>query len=613
MPSPEDAVALRARDHAVLVAGPGTGKTRKIEERVAALRKAGVAEREIALLTLTRETRRTLRRRVKDVRANTMHAYVLGRLNELGDATGKRIADEWEETELLSRDLQLVARLRGVQIDLKKVKKFLRRLGSGFRESQLDEATLTAEERQMRDAFVHVRAFLVLRTFDELAQDCVQLLQSGYRLQYPPNAMVIDEYQDLTAAELKLIELIAQQAEAGVFACGDDRQAIYGFREADPLSLNNFGLVYGVEPTFMSVSYRCPRTVVALSEAIAQRMPTTQGLAGRPALEPNPARTDDGEVRVLSFGAMFLEVDWITRTIEQLRRANEEASVMVIAPFGIRGYVTYLNEAAQRAGYDLSFVDSRGDLPFQVQPAFRLWLALLRLADDGNDQLAWRTILQLAHGYGSTTMKRLYEAGAASLRAALRARAPVDAKVRRLEEDVARFVQSISEAADVGAVIAVLEQAAVHWGIDVPTTLWTEIQAAPTDDDIPEPTPEDMSWKIVLFRCRRAAGGDVSDLPRAKNEVLVYTVYQAKGQEADHVFICGTHGDAFRDQDVSNTDGLRRLYVAITRAMKTLTISLARDVSGTPLHGQLSAAPAFPAELHESCLQLGIPIEEDPA
>jgi len=545
VPTPDEVTRLPARANAVLVAGPGTGKTRKIEERVRALRAMGIDEREITVLTLTRETRRTLCRRVTDARASTMHAFVLGRLNELGDASGKRIADEWETEELLSRDLQLVARLRGVPVDLRKIKKFLRRLGTGFRQTQLDDATLTAQERQLREAFVHVRAFLVLRTFDELAQDCVQLLQSGYRLQYPPKAMVVDEYQDLTASELKLIELVAQQAGAGVFACGDDHQAIYGFREADPLSLNNFSIVYGAEPTYMSTSYRCPRAVVALSEAIARRMPVPPGLAGRPVLEPDPARADDGRVRVLSFGSMWMEVEWTVIAVDEIRQTTPDESVMIVAPYGIRGYVGYLNEAAQRAGKDLTFVDSRGELPFQSTPAFRLWLALLRLTADGDDHLAWRTILELARTFGPTTVRHLYETNAADLHAALRARAPVDAKVRRFVDDAAGFVAGIGEAANVDEVVVVLDRATRHWGVEMPAALWDEIQAAPLEDDPLETTPEDFPWKVVLGRCRHAAGGDVSDLARKPNEVLVYTVFQAKGQEAHHVFVCGACADAF--------------------------------------------------------------------
>src|SRR5437867_1030824 len=108
MPTADEIVVLPQKGNAVLVAGPGTGKTGKIEERVAFLLTTGTPVRDIVLLTLTRETRRTLRARVKDVSALTLHAYVLGRLNELGDASGKRVADEWETYQLVGPDVKLV-------------------------------------------------------------------------------------------------------------------------------------------------------------------------------------------------------------------------------------------------------------------------------------------------------------------------------------------------------------------------------------------------------------------------------------------------------------------------------------------------------------------------
>ena len=547
-----------------------------------------------------------------DVRASTMHAYVLKLLNELGDASGKRIADEWETTTLVSQDVQRIARLRGARVDLRAVKKFLRRLGAGFRSTQVDEASLTSEERQLRDAFMQARGFLVLRTFDELAQDCIQLLESGHRLVHPPKALVIDEYQDLTAGELRLIRLISEQSGAGVFACGDDRQSIYGFRQADPLSLNNFGMVYGVDPTYMSISHRCPRAVVDLSEAVAARMPVAPGLSDRPKLEPEPERADPGRVRVISFAAMWPEVDWVSRTIDELRRDRPTESVMVIAPYGIDEYVKWLNLVSEDSARVVRFVDSRMKLPFQTEDAFRLWLALLRLAADEKDQLAWRAILEIAHGYGDTTVTSLYAAGASNLRSAIRARAPLDQKVRRLEGEVTGFIAQLREAADEAGVIAVLGQAASQWRAMVPSSLWADIQASPLDEELPEPSPEDISWKRVLIRCLHAASANISDSSRKANEVLVYTVFQAKGQEADHVFVCGTHSDAFRDQDVGRDDGLRRLYVAITRPLKTLTLTLARDVRGTPLHSQITGAPTFPAEILEACEEVGIEIESDP-
>lgn len=95
-----------------------------------------------------------------------------------------------------------------------------------------------------------------------------------------------------------------------------------------------------------------------------------------------------------------------------------------------------------------------------------------------------------------------------------------------------------------------------------------------------------------------------------RNDVLVYTVYQAKGQEADHVFVCGAHAEAFQDKDPSRSDGLRRLYVAITRSLNTLTLSIARDAAGTRLAFVVKDKPVFPAELHESLKEVGVRIED---
>lgn len=613
MPTADEIVSLAPHVHAVLVAGPGAGKTWKITERVAALRAAGVARHEITVLTLTRETRRTLRKRVPDVPASTVHAYVLARLNEMGDASGKKVANEWETEELLSRDVQRVARLRGVRVDLRRIKKFLRRLGTGFRRTQLDEATLTPEERQVRDAFLHVRRFLVLRTFEELAQDCVQLLQTGYQLAHLPKALVVDEYQDLTAAELKLISLIAGRAGAGVFACGDDRQAIYGFREADPHSLSNFGIVYGTEPTFMSRSYRCPRAVVDLSEAIARRMPTAPGLVNRPPLECHPDRTDPGRVRIATFVSMWAEAEWVSAVVQGIRTDAPGETVMIIVPREMRGYVRYLNDASEQAGRAVRFVDSRGMFPFQEEDSYRIWLAILRLVEDPEDQLAWRTLLLLVRGVGGDTMMtRLYQEGAATLTAALRARDALDAGVRRLRAEVASFVDQLRDAPDADAVIAILQTAAAHWGSDAPAALWPDICAAPIDDELPEPSAEEVAWKVVLRRCQRAAGSGVSDAAQPPHVVMAYTVFQSKGQEADHVFLMGAHAEAFQQQDVAQSEGLRQVYVAITRSIRTLTVTLPRGVAGSPLHGQAGTeAPLFPDEFREACEELRIEIEAD--
>jgi hypothetical protein len=183
---------------------------------------------------------------------------------------------------------------------VKTVDKFLTKLGAGFNDTMTAHPAVTGVEAVLELAWHRVRDFLSLRLMDEFAFDLRSALDAGHDLPFPPNAILVDEYQDLTLEELRLIRTISENTGPGVFAAGEDRQSIYGFREADPLGLNSFASVYGTPgPIFMWQSRRCPGRVVRLAEGIAAAMPVVPGLTGRPAL----TSTDPGggEVRVLSF------------------------------------------------------------------------------------------------------------------------------------------------------------------------------------------------------------------------------------------------------------------------------------------------------------------------
>lgn len=264
MPTIDDLVDLPSEGSGVVIAGPGTGKTHRIGERIASLLAKDVNLDDIVVVTLTNETVKSLRKRLPTVLIQTMHSWSLARLNEVGDALRRRPADPWEERNLVSPDIQRLARLAGVKVDVDAVPKFLARLGAGFRSTAGAAPALSPEEEALRAAWMRVRDFLLLRLFDELAYDLLVLMLDGHELSRPPKSMLVDEYQDLTPVELELIHLIAQRYGTGILAAGDDRQSIYGFREADPFGLNNFANVYGTDgPAYMAKSFRCPRRVLA--------------------------------------------------------------------------------------------------------------------------------------------------------------------------------------------------------------------------------------------------------------------------------------------------------------------------------------------------------------
>lgn len=615
----DDLVGMPPDASGVVIAGPGTGKTHRIGERINSLLRQEVNLDDIVVVSLTNETVRALQERLPTVPIQTMHSYALARLNEVGDATRRRPADKWEERYLVSPDIKALA---GVKVNVDKVPNFLKRLGAGFRTTAGALPDLTADEEALRGAWLRVREFLLLRLFDEMSFDLLNLMRDGHEFARPPRSILVDEYQDLTPVELELIHEISERYGAGVFAAGDDRQSIYGFREADPLGLNNFSAVYRTDgPAFMSKSFRCPGSILALAEAVASRMPVVPGLTDRPAMESSDD-LGDGEVRVATFKSIQAETAFLVKDVarrlaeteaeydaREVPEAERKPQVAVIVPRGVEIYENFLNEASVDAGLGLTFHDSRSPSSLAFDLGFRFVLALLRVADDADDELAWRALVQLAPGIGATRLEKMY-AGYNRLTVALRGEAPLDRAIRRLLEAVERARAEIVLSEDEGALREAIARVvdAIGFGSELP---WDEINGSA--DVASEAVAEVPPHRTLLAACRKIAHRRVGDEQPTANEVRIYTIHAAKGQEWNHVFIAGAFYHAFLDQ-ATPADGLRRLYVGITRAMQSLTVTLPRYVRYTQVARMIGAdATGFLQQFVEACNEIGVERQADPA
>jgi len=76
--------------------------------------------------------------------------------------------------------------------------------------------------------------------------------------------VVIDECQDMNAAQILLAKKICKK-DGRIIVVGDDRQAIYGFRGADSGSLDRLKVELNAKEFPLTITYRCPKTVVALA------------------------------------------------------------------------------------------------------------------------------------------------------------------------------------------------------------------------------------------------------------------------------------------------------------------------------------------------------------
>jgi DNA helicase-2/ATP-dependent DNA helicase PcrA len=105
--------------------------------------------------------------------------------------------------------------------------------------------------------------------FDDIIRLCeLLLLQDGTLLkkwQSQFQYILVDEFQDISPAQYRLIRMLAEP-ENNLFIVGDDDQSIYSFRGASPASMQQFLKDYpGAEQILLNVNYRCHRRIVDAS------------------------------------------------------------------------------------------------------------------------------------------------------------------------------------------------------------------------------------------------------------------------------------------------------------------------------------------------------------
>jgi len=594
------------RSHALLVAGPGTGKTWTLARAAEHIVNARAASpEEISVLTLTRSMARSLAERIPYGCASTLHSFALTALNRIGEAAGRRVADAWEQENLVEVDLQLGMLLEFKRrIDRRVVRRFLQRMAASFRVDQSTSPDLDTTDRQLLTVFENQRELFKYRLVDEIVWTLIRLLESGVRLPKAPRYVLVDEYQDLTSGELRLLHILAEQYETRVAACGDDRQSIFGFRDADPLALHRFPKVYGLsneEIDYLSSTKRCPQLICNFAELLAKPLPDLPGIR-RPRLRPWENREDPGEVRVALARSPIGEARWVVSECRHL--VTEEhvkpCKIMVVV-LGYRSQVFQFLSAAAREveSCPFEFYDPSG---FDETARFvevRLLNAGMRLLVDPEDQLAWRTLVWAKPGLGNTKLQQLLTAGESTFSRNVRSiayRDSVVAKCVQAGDAVIRRFCGKTDVSGVGVVTEICTNLGIDYCIANLEGLFEKVG--------PEAPPGE--WVQAVFELSQKTQIPPSDRPQG---IPVRTVFGAKGLEAEIVFVMNATPQAFA-LGGRPADGLRRLYVAVTRAKQKLYISAPGNLRYTTLgHATNATYGGLCEQIRSVAEELGLQIE----
>ena len=323
---PEQRVAAGAPAGPLLVvAGPGTGKTRTLTHRLAYLvGERGVAAERCLAITFTRRACAELQERLDglvpgDARrmlVTTFHGLGLRILRERHDAVGLgpgfRVADETERLELLGELLACSERdARRLLPELVR-----RKRARAARWPDLDaEASEVAGPLARYEAAMRKRDLVDL---DDLLALPVMLLAGDpalaarYRERF--GFVAVDEYQDVDELQYRLLRLLTTP-ESDLFVIGDPDQAIYGFRGADVGFFLRFAEDFPAATTVrLTRNYRSsPAIVAGALQAIApSTLVAGRELAAVTALEA-PAR-----ITIHRAASDLAEAEFVVRSVDRL-------------------------------------------------------------------------------------------------------------------------------------------------------------------------------------------------------------------------------------------------------------------------------------------------------
>ena len=610
--------AVEAVEGPVLVlAGPGSGKTRVLTHRVACLvREHGVSPRQIMAVTFTNKAAREMKDRLYrllgdqlgELTIGTFHAICARILRREAQAAGISpqyvIYDTGDQLGLVRQAV------RALTLDdkLYTPQAMLNRISAAKNELLLpaDMQAGTYREEVVRRVYERYQALLTeshALDFDDLLMKTVQLFQQDgdalarYQRRYP--FVLVDEWQDTNMAQYELVKLLAGK-RANLFVVGDEDQSIYAFRGANYRNVARFREDYPqARVILLEQNYRSTQTILDVANAVITR---------NVHRHPKRLYTDKGGGPQISMVEAYDEQEEGDLVVSEIQRLAARGQVQL----GDCA-VMYRTNAQSRPIED-AFV--RRGMPYKLVGATRFYerreikdvMAYLRLVHNPYDSMGLARILNVPpRGIGQQTISQL-AAWAAELGvpiyAALqvlaeaegtgargnpgeledggaRARPPFGKRAMAtllafgvLIEELIRLQKEVSLLDFLDQVLERTGYAAfVRDGTDEGLTRWENILELRTvARDYADLPPETA---LTTFLEEVALVSDIDNLDERVDAPTLLTLHAAKGLEFPVVFIVGMEEKLFPHSrsmdDPEQMEEERRLcYVGVTRAKELL-------------------------------------------
>ncbi|MEO2014514.1 MAG: UvrD-helicase domain-containing protein, partial [Fuerstiella sp.] len=598
----------------MVLAGPGSGKTRVITHRIARLLQRGVRPDEILALTFTNKAAREMGERVERllggtrVQVSTFHRFCSRLLRVYPDHVGLKdnftILDSSDQSQLVRKIMKQIGfdpvmheprrvlnRISKARNDLVTAEVFRRRyeerIGDPL-DAVVYEVFPEYEQRLLHQNAVDFDA-LLLHVVDLLTDstELREILDTQFRF------VLVDEYQDTNLAQYRIVRALSQQFP-NICATGDPDQSIYGWRGARPENILQFERDFGdTKIVSLDQNFRSTASIVRCADQL---------ISFNPRRHRNALTTDNemGEsVKLRVFADSEAEANGIALDIV----AAVQSGARKYSDFAVFYRVNALSASVETAL-------SRHGIPFQVAAGFSFYeraevrdlLGYLRLMENSSDDAALERIINRpARGIGKTTVERLTafaQHHRISMLQAAERNDEIPKLTARSHKPLNAFVDLIHKLHKRSAQLGVPELIEKLMAEIDYLSLWADdydevdqdrkanvyelVRAARIYQDAHDDPQNPPSLQGFLEMASLTSEADSVD--DSKGVVTLMTMHAAKGLEFPVVYITGVesglipHERAVRNGDPASFQEERRLlFVGVTRAMHELHLTQTRE------------------------------------
>ncbi len=579
----------------LVIAGAGSGKTRALTHRVAYLiEEKGIAPQNILAVTFTNKAANEMKNRIAKLVNNkkilpsvgTFHStcvQILRReIDKLGYKKSFNIFDDQDQLSLIKRvfkELEINSDQFNPRSILGAISKAKNQL---LDENQFELSANGYYEETVSSVYKRYQSELRKNNaldFDDLIRLTVKLFQDFPKVlenyQNLFKYIMVDEYQDTNHAQYTLVRLLSEKHK-NIWVCGDDFQAIYGWRQADIRNILNFEKDFANAQTVkLEQNYRSTQIILdAANEVISKNVNQKE----------KKIWTENKEGHLITSYEAEDEKDEAEFIVSEILK-NQEEHKRNFVDFAIlyrtNAQSRIIEESLLKHSIPYRIV---GGIKFYQRKEVKDIIAYMRLVQDGNDFVSLeRAINEPRRGIGAATLAKWVsfarENGMDFITAGLKIKK--DSGIAQSKVDaIVEFCDFINQMKDLGMKInlsSLIQQVFKGSGYENMLDKMGEEGEVRTEN-IQELLSVAKKYKsetaiesISTFLEEVALASDTDSIDQEQNSVHLMTLHSAKGLEFPVIFIAGLEEGILphsRSMLSSNEmeEERRLMYVGVTRA-----------------------------------------------